>query len=376
MSLDKYQQAWKAEASQVQVTFDADRLSDEVQRSHESFRSMIFWRDVREVGMSLVMIPIWLVMGAFTSLPWTWYLTVPALLWVAGFLLVDRQRHPQGPSGPGEPLLFYVNESLTQVEHQIKLLRNVFWWYLLPFSVSLMAFFLQVGWRSSSTWWQFALVAGFFGVFQLVIYGWIYRVNQRAVRDQLEPRRQDLLRLIANLEGGSNAADAGDTMDLVTSLAAMDRDTGLSISWAENWNRIIPSWREVALIIVPTLIGAYCGWQYPIPDMGPVFFQSVVAAVIPFEIAFFSIWLRSQRRHKQRTISEPVTTPAHDGQDDSAEQKPQHHLKAPAIVVIVLIVTISIFAVAAIAICAAQMGSQRSPDAQSAADSSTICRYV
>ncbi|HUP77156.1 MAG TPA: hypothetical protein VM260_01255 [Pirellula sp.] len=149
MSLDKCQQAWKAEASKVQVTFDADWLLNEVQHLHSAFRSMIFWRDVREVGMSLVMIPLWFAMGIGMSLPWTWYLTVPALLWIAGFMLVDRRRHPQRSGDPGEPLLYYVKESLAQVEHQIWLLRNVFWWYLLPPSLSLMAFFIQwIGSRS------------------------------------------------------------------------------------------------------------------------------------------------------------------------------------------------------------------------------------
>lgn len=38
-----------------------------------------------------------------------------------------RKRHPQRPSEPGEPLNFYAQEALTQVEHQIWLLRNVFW---------------------------------------------------------------------------------------------------------------------------------------------------------------------------------------------------------------------------------------------------------
>ncbi len=165
MSLDKYQQAWKAEASQVQVTVDADLLSKEVQKTHEAFRSMVFWRDVREVGTSLVMIPIWFVMGIVMSLPWTWYLTVPALLWIAGFMLVDRRRHPQRPSDPGEPLLFYVKESLAQVEHQIWLLRNVFWWYLLPPSISLMAFFTDVTWQSSDGWLEFSFVDWIFRSF-------------------------------------------------------------------------------------------------------------------------------------------------------------------------------------------------------------------
>ncbi len=219
MSLDKYQQAWKAEASQVQVTFDADLLSKEVQQSLEAFRTMIFWRDVREVGTSLVMIPIWFLMGIVMSLPWTWYLTVPVLLWIAGFMLVNRRRHSQAQSGPGEPLLFYVRESLAQVEHQIWLLRNIFWWYLLPPSISLMAFFIHVGWDITKSWWGAIFVAVFCGVFLFLVYRWIYRLNQWAVRMQLEPRRNNLQKLINNMEGDISAEYSGDMMDLVSALS-------------------------------------------------------------------------------------------------------------------------------------------------------------
>lgn len=348
MSLDKYQQAWKAEASQVQIAVDADLLSKEVQKTHEAFRSMIFWRDVREVGTSLVMIPIWFVMGIGMSLPWTWYLTVPALLWIAGFMLVDRRRHPQRPSDPGEPLMFYVKESLTQVEHQIWLLRNVFWWYLLPLSLSLMAFFIHNAWETTRSWWGCCLVSGFFGVFLFLVYGWVYRLNQLAVRKQLEPRRNDLQRLISNLEGECNAEDASEMMNLVSALSGTDGNAGLSpnwASWAENWNRIIPSWREVALIIVPTLAGAYLGFRFPLADMGPVFFQSVVAAVIPFEIAFFSLWYLSYQRHKGQPLS------------GKGNVRPN----APAIVTIVMITLISILAFAAIFLFFSEMKSRRGP---------------
>ncbi|TWU06320.1 serine hydrolase domain-containing protein [Stieleria varia] len=335
MSLDKYQQAWKAEASQVQAVFDVDVVSQQVQQTHDAFRSMIFWRDVREVGTSLVMIPLWFVMGIGMSLSWTWYLTVPALLWIAVFMLVDRRRHPQRPSGPGEPLLFYVKESLTQVEHQIWLLRNVFWWYLLPPSISIMAFFADVAWQSSSGWWNFGLVIGFGGLFLFLLYGWIYRINQRAVREQLEPRRTDLLRLIAYLEDEDSTEDAAEMMDVVSALSGTDGNAGLSPnwnSWAENWNRIIPSWREVNIIIVPTLAGAYLGYRYPLDDMGPVFFQSVVAAVIPFEIAFFGLWYLSHRRHKDKPLS------------GKSNQSPN----AAAIFTIIMILVISTLVVAAV----------------------------
>ena len=58
-------------------------------------------------------------------------------------------RHKQTPSDPDEPLLSCVKDSLAQVEHQIWLLRNVFWWYLLPSAIPLLAFFAHVSWLKS-----------------------------------------------------------------------------------------------------------------------------------------------------------------------------------------------------------------------------------
>ena len=57
---------------------------------------------------------------------------MPAKIWVGGVILMDRERHPQMPGDPSKPLVESVKKSLTQVEHQVWLLRNVFWWCLLP----------------------------------------------------------------------------------------------------------------------------------------------------------------------------------------------------------------------------------------------------
>jgi hypothetical protein len=116
--------------------------------------------------------------------------------------LVDRWRHPQTPSDPGEPLLKCVQNSLTQVEHQIWLLRNIFWWYLLPFTIALLAYFGHVAWRAgmATNDWLAALAFGtFLFAFVFALYSFIYYMNQRAVRTQLEPRRQELLALLASL---------------------------------------------------------------------------------------------------------------------------------------------------------------------------------
>lgn len=353
MTLDEYQEAWKVEAAQVQVSFDTELLSQKVKQAQSSFRSTILWRDIREVGLSLLMIPVWFVMGTAFSLPWTWYLTIPVFVWIAGFMLVDRLRHPQTRSRAGEPLSFYVQESLNQMEHQVWLLRNVFWWALLPPSISIMAFFLQVGWDGVKSWWGAAIIAGLGGTVVFYLYRWIYRLNQMVVREHLEPRRDKLRKLISSIENGSSTEDFHELLNSVSSWSTPNGNGECNASgpaWAENWNRIIPSWREVAIILAPTLIGAFCGWRFAVPDIGalhfgPVFFQSVVAAVIPFEIAFFTLWYRSSKRHQNQPLPSDGTT------------RP----KAPALFTLAMIIVISILAIAALVAYGKDQQSRRVP---------------
>jgi CubicO group peptidase (beta-lactamase class C family) len=234
---DKLQQAWQAQTSQTRVTVDADLLlRKEVQRNQRDFRATIFRRDVIEVGVGLLLLPYWFYKGLTSSLPWTWWLTVPAIIWVVGFFLVDRMRHPQRPSDPGEPLLNCVKNSLAQVEHQIWLLQNVFWWYLLPFTISILAFFAQVTLQTSKDWLE-ALGGGslLFG-FLCALYFFIDYINQRAVRVQLGPRRQELLALLASL---------GDESTSESSMKSTE-------SFASP--RIFRRWLVVALLCLVTLV--------------------------------------------------------------------------------------------------------------------------
>ena len=212
MAPDEFQKAWQADSTQTRVTIDANLLQNEVQRSQRNFRVVIFWRDFREVGIALIMLPYWIYIGVTKSLPWTWYLTIPALVFVAGFILVDRKRHPKKPSDASEPLLESVKESLTQMEHQIWLLRNVFWWYLLPLTISILAFFAHCAWLSARDGNWLPAMVSFMGQFAvlLVVYLIVYFINQRAVRVDLQPRRQELLALLGGLEDESSLAGLED----------------------------------------------------------------------------------------------------------------------------------------------------------------------
>lgn len=199
MNPDDLQQAWRSQTTQTRITVDVDLLLQEFQRNQRTFLATILRRDCVEIGVGLLLLPVWFYLGAKLSLPWTWYLTVPAILWTIGFFLVDRRLHPQTPSPPGEPLVDFVRNSLAQVEHQIWLLRNVHWWYLLPYTIAILAFFVQISLRKSDS-----LLAGIVSLtvlsgFVLLLYALVYWVNQVAVRKLLEPRRREMLALLTGL---------------------------------------------------------------------------------------------------------------------------------------------------------------------------------
>ena len=311
MSLDKYQKAWKAEASQVQVTYDAELLSKEVKQSHDAVRSMILQRHVGVARGAILLIPIWCAMGYFWSMLWTWYLTVPVLLWIAGFMLVTLRRYPLSQIERGEPLLVCVKESLAQVEHQIWLMQSSFSWNLLPASVSLMVFNIHGTWERTQSWLGFILVSGGFGLFLFWIYRWSYRVSLIGVHKELGPRRDELQKLICNLESGGEIEYNSERLGPVSGLTEIVGCGGLSrvelsrarSQGAEKWNRIVPSWREVAWLVVPTLLSAYGASQYQLDFMKSMFFQSTLAACIAFAIAFFSLCFLSHRRFKTQPLS-------------------------------------------------------------------------
>jgi hypothetical protein len=197
MTSDPFQEAWQ---SQPLPEVDTDQLVQKFRRGQEQFDSIIFWRDAREVSVCLLLLPVWVGMGIGIGLPWTWYLVMPGLVWIAAFMTADRIRQRWRLAQPGDPLVRGVQSSLAEVEHQIWLLRNVHWWYLLPLAVPMLAFFAHIFWRlSRGNVWEAVIATSLATVIVGVTYGWIYWINQKAVRSTLEPRRQELTTLLQSL---------------------------------------------------------------------------------------------------------------------------------------------------------------------------------
>ena len=203
MKFDELKEAWQTQTLQCHLTVHTAELLNKVRRDQRHFASMVFWRDVREMGVALLLVPFWFYLGRRLTLPWIWYLAVPVLLWVAGFHLVDRIRHKRRQPKPGDTLRECIEGSLIQTEHQISLLRNVFWWNLLPFSIAILTFFAQRAWLARDHGLATLFRAGGAAAVLALIFWSVYRANRYAVRKLLEPRRRELKDLLESLQSDS-----------------------------------------------------------------------------------------------------------------------------------------------------------------------------
>ncbi len=161
-------------------------------QKHRKFQRSIFWRDFREAGVALALIPIFVAFARQKNALWTSYLSVVALAFIAGFIVIDRLRWRKAAAGPGETIADTIASALTEVEHQIWLLRNVLWWYIGP---SMGALIIEAAHQMLS---GDRHASGFIGriAVYLLVGAVVWWVNQQAVKRSLEPQRSELQKLL------------------------------------------------------------------------------------------------------------------------------------------------------------------------------------
>ena len=175
---------------------DVPNVVEDVLGAYTKLQRSLFWRDFREVVVALILIPVWLFLGVYNQSLWTWYLMVPSVIGVIGFLLVARYRNRMNQPEWGESLLVGLNKATRDLEHQIWLLRNVAFWYLIPIASCLICYDLHecIAAQSSfsSMLWSVVTTLGLFTL--------IWWLNQRALRKSLKPQLENLQSLLNDSE--------------------------------------------------------------------------------------------------------------------------------------------------------------------------------
>jgi hypothetical protein len=126
-------------------------------------------------------------------------------LFVAVFFLIDRRLQSKKGLVHTDTLFASIESSLAQVNHQIWLLENVFWWYLFPFGAGAFLFGIVTTWNVFKVlqWGRVLLVFGAGMLLMTLIFWGVYWINQYAVRKGLVPRKQELESLLDSLANGS-----------------------------------------------------------------------------------------------------------------------------------------------------------------------------
>lgn len=201
MTFDELQNKWQSQRENFKLSIDSDVLLKQVKRNKRNFESTIFWRDIREVGVAFLMIIFFLYVGIKNNL-WPMWLLAIVSLWVGVFMVVDRLIQKKRQPKFSENLKGCIKNSLWQINHQIWLLKSVLWWYLAPPGIGCLIWFgycgisiiisnhLHIG-------WLLFILGGIVGM--IFLYWGIYCLNQRAVRKELVPRKDELEDLLNSM---------------------------------------------------------------------------------------------------------------------------------------------------------------------------------
>lgn len=190
MTLDEYRDAWNAQDTGEELPGD-EELVAVVQRQADAFDRTIRRRDRLETLVGVV-VALFFGFEAVTATTWLERAGAATVILAAAFIAwwLRRARTSDAP-GAGLPVADRIRAERDKVDAQIRLLESVLWWYLAPLGLGITLFILGQGAGATVTVGSLTVV--------VIVCGIIWRLNQRAVRCELRPRRERLSRLLAQL---------------------------------------------------------------------------------------------------------------------------------------------------------------------------------
>ena len=198
MGLDEIQSAWQSHDHGQRLTIDVQLLLKEVRRNHRAMEVELRQRDFGEI-FAAVIVAITFGSMAIVMREWSLWIAAAGGIFVGLFFIVDRIGQYRRRISPGETLQTCIQASLAQVEHQIWLLKNVLWWYLLPLIPGPVAFLVSISWQSREEGIGSQIVIGTVGMICVIGFWLAYKLNQQAVERTFVKRRNELKALQESL---------------------------------------------------------------------------------------------------------------------------------------------------------------------------------
>ena len=194
MTFEELQKTWQQQPIPDTATIKEEMLLSVTRRNQQDFVAAVLRRDFREVAVCILLVAFFLQCYVNSKSMSMLIMTV-GCIFVGSFFIVDRHIQKKRQPVYGDTLTCCLKQSLNQVNHQIWLLRNVLWWYLLPIGIGMLVGpILETGVAGLNR--GYVIVA----IFEVTVFCGVYRINQHAVLYGLLPRRYEILTLLNQLD--------------------------------------------------------------------------------------------------------------------------------------------------------------------------------
>lgn len=192
MTLEDLQSGWASEKAEDQAEVDAQRVLTLCRKTGRVSNKLIRRNVVETVAAGVV--AFWfgrdllgddnLLTKAVAGFIVLWAVFVVARLWLA------RRIDPL--ANAGESMAAYFVGELKRMDAEVRMLKSVLYWYILPCLVACNLYF----WATGAPVWMSAIYL----ICTAVFGGWLYVINQRAADQKLGPVRDELSRMVEELE--------------------------------------------------------------------------------------------------------------------------------------------------------------------------------
>jgi hypothetical protein len=223
-----------------------------MQNKTTQLRRTLLARDVRELAACVVVVVIFGIYFFINGAPIARLgalLTVGGAVFIAWRILHARRTTPAAK--PDATVVEALRAELHSVRTQSRMLRSVAWWYLLPLTVGTLVFVWGMPFDNLATYLLGNIT---FTLFSLALDVWIYRLNQRAVSDQLLPVERQLESLLHAAETGEppDETHVAKLRPIVLSMAAADKIKPVEFK--------VAFW-QLAIFGVPGIVGIWFFWM-------------------------------------------------------------------------------------------------------------------
>jgi hypothetical protein len=189
MNEDELKKLWREQPLSLPPELTETKQLDALRKKMTRFGRTIWWRDLREVTACLFIIAMFglyffLFPSALARLGCV--LTILSAIFIACRLLWSKRQ--AGEAILSASIMDSLRVELRKVQTQIRLLRTVWWWYILPITAGVEVFYFGVH-RD----WQGRIYSV---IFALLLGGFLNWLNQHAVRRYLVPLKNELESLL------------------------------------------------------------------------------------------------------------------------------------------------------------------------------------